>query len=188
MEPSWGGLNYEWNFQHTVEVLNKLERYSLLWRDHNYIHQTNMMVSVDKKRLVWLTVENKFVSCCISHEITAIWYIINILSCNIPIGDVDYHTPYFDIFVWRYYSMPYKVSNISTQFILISAGEPYVILICKTPKFFLVAWVHQNSSRDIRKCLIMNFTFTNERICITRCSLHYDVHVVECLHKFRRSC
>ena len=32
----------------------------------------------------------------------------------------------------------------------------------------------------------MNFDFTIQKICIPNCSLKYDVHVVTCLHEFRR--
>ena len=54
--------------------------------------------------------------------------------------------------------MPYKVRNITTQSILSLAGEPYGILICKTPNVFLVDWIQQKSSRDISKFLIRTFT------------------------------
>ena len=54
-----------------------------------------MMGSVDREILFWIPVENNPLSTCIPHEITAMWYIIKIISCNTPIDDVDSHNPYF---------------------------------------------------------------------------------------------
>ena len=54
-----------------------------------------------------------------------------------PIDDVDSQTPYFDVFVWRSWFIPYEVRNTTTQHILSSEGEPYGILIGKFPFFLL---------------------------------------------------
>ena len=56
-----------------------------------------MIGYVDRKSMVWIPVENKYCSICISHGITVMWYIVKIISCDIPIGDVESHTPYFDV-------------------------------------------------------------------------------------------
>ena len=88
-----------------------------------------MMGSMDLKIMIWLPVENNSCSSRISHEITVVWSIINILSCNTPIYDVDYNTPYFDLFVFWYWSIPYEWSNIVTQHILNSEVDPDEILI-----------------------------------------------------------
>ena len=58
-----------------------------------------MMGSVNNKALIWLTVDKNSCSRCISHEITTVWYTINLISCNTPIGDIDSHIPYFDVLV-----------------------------------------------------------------------------------------
>ena len=120
----------------------------------------NIMGSVDNKSLVYIPVDNNSCSSWISHEITAIWSIINIISCNTSINDVYYHTPYFYIFIWGSCSMPEEARNIYTQYIIISAGDTYGILISKAPKFFLVNWVQYNIYCDISKCLICYFNFT----------------------------
>ena len=144
----------------------------------------NMMGSMDKKMIFWFPVENKSCKSCISHEITLMWSIIKILSCNTSIDDVDSHTPYFDVFVWRSCSMLKEVRNITTQYILVLAEYPYGILIGKTPKLFLLNWVQLKSSFYISKFLIRTFIFTIERICISACRLNYYVHFVTCIHKF----
>ena len=100
-----------------------------------------MIDHVDNNGLVWLLVENNYCSSCVSHEISVMWYIIKFLSCNTPIDDVEYHTTYFDVVVWRYWYMPEEVRNITTQPILGLAVDPYGILIGKVPKFFCVTWV-----------------------------------------------
>ena len=147
----------------------------------------NIMGSVDNKFLIWISVDINSCSSWISHEITLMWSIIKIISCNISIDDVYSHTPYFDVFVWKYFSMTEKLRNTTMQYILNLAGEPYGILICKTPKFFLVDWVQQKSSRNISKCLIRTLTFIIDRRCISTCSMNYDVHVMASPHEFRRS-
>ena len=58
-----------------------------------------MMVSMDNKKLVWLPVDNNSYSSCRYHEITNIWYIIKIISCNMSIDDVYSHTSYFYVFL-----------------------------------------------------------------------------------------
>ena len=95
------------------------------------------MVSVDNKRLVWMPVNNSSCSSFISHEITAIWYIIKLISCNRPIDYVESHTPYFDLFVWRSWSMPDELRNITMQHILSSAGDPDGIIIGKAKQYLL---------------------------------------------------
>ena len=57
------------------------------------------MVSVDKKLMVWLPVDNNYCSSCISYEINVMWSIIKIIYCNTPIDDVDSNIPYVDIFL-----------------------------------------------------------------------------------------
>ena len=137
MESILGGLNYEYEFQDIFEVLKNLEYARLLWRDENY----SSMGSVDNKRVVLLPVDNNSCSIWILHTKTAIWYIIKIISCNTSIEDVDSHTPYFYVFVWRSCYIPEEVINITTQPILILEGEPNGILTGESQKFILVTWV-----------------------------------------------
>ena len=61
--------------------------------------------------------------------------------CNTSIDDVYSHTPYFDVFIRSYCSMPEEFSNITTQYIISSAGDPYGILIGKKTKLFIVTSV-----------------------------------------------
>ena len=115
-------------------------------------------------------------------------YVIKILSCSTSIDVVDPHTPCLGIFISRSCFVSEEVRNITTQSILSSVGEQYGIQVGKTPNFFLVTWVHYKNYRDISNFLIMTFTFTIERICISTCILNYDVNIVACLHEFIRSC
>ena len=66
----------------------------------------SMVGSVNIKIMVWIQVDNNSYSVHISHLISAIWYIIKIISCNTPIDDVDSHTPDFYMFVLWYLSIP----------------------------------------------------------------------------------
>ena len=116
------------------------------------------MGCVDNKRLVWFPVDNNSCTSIISHEITPMWYIIKLLYCITYIDDVESHTTYFDMLVWRSCSIPEEVRNITMQYIISSAGEPYGILIGKTQSSFLVTWVQYKRSRDIINCLIWTFT------------------------------
>ena len=116
------------------------------------------------------------------------WYVIKLLYCNMSIDYVDSHTPYFDVFVWRFCSIPEEVRRITTQSILSYAGDTYVILIGKAPRLFLVTWIQKKSSCDIINDISWNFAFTIEIRCISTCSLNYDVHGVTCIHEFRRYC
>ena len=145
------------------------------------------MSSVDNKSLIWFPVENNSCSSYISHEITPMWSVIKLISCSMSIDDIESHTPYFCMFVWRYCSIPGELRNITTKYIISSAGYPYGVLMGKTPKLFLVAWFQNNISCNIRKFLIRTFTFTIDRRCISTCSLNYDVRVMACLNEFRRS-
>ena len=148
----------------------------------------NMIGSVDNKSLIWFLVDNNSCSSCISHEITSMWSIIKILSCNTSIDDVGSCTTYCDVFVWSSCSIPEEVRNITTQYILILVGNPYDVLIGKATRLLLVVWVQYNRSCGISKFIIRSFTFTIERIFISTCSFSCDVHVVTCLHKFRIFC
>ena len=116
------------------------------------------------------------------------WYIIKINYFKTSIDDVDFHTPYFDVFVWRPWSMKSDVRNITTKPIISSAGYVDRILIEKSPTLFLVNWVQQRIYFDIRKWLIWYLAFTIEGIWTSTYSLNYDVHVMTCIHEFRRSC
>ena len=58
--------------------------------------------------------------------------------------------------------MPEEVSNITIQYILSLAGEPYGILRGKAKNLPLVTLVHQNQPYDIIQCLIWDLTFTIE--------------------------
>ena len=145
------------------------------------------MGSVDKKILIWFPVDNNSCSSCISHEITLMWSIVKLLSCNTSLYYVESRTPYFNVFALRSCSMSEEVRNITTQSILSLAGDPYSILIGKAQKLFLVILVQQKRYCYIIKCLIRNFNFNIYRRCISTCILRYDVHVVTCLHKFRIS-
>ena len=58
-----------------------------------------MIGYTDKKRLVRITVDNNSCSSCISHNITTMWSIVNIIYFSMLIYDVDDHSPYFDAFV-----------------------------------------------------------------------------------------
>ena len=141
-----------------------------------------IMVYVDNKTLVWLPVENNSCSSCIYHKITVMWYIIKLLYCNTSIYNVDSHTPYFDVFLWRTCSIPEVVINITTQTILSSMGDPYGIMIGKAPNSFLVTWAQKKNFFDIIKCLIWYFNFTIEWRFVSTFSLNYDVHVMKCLY------
>ena len=65
-------------------------------------------------------------------------------------------------------------------------GDPNDKLIDYVPKLILVNWVQLKGSCIIQ-CLIWDFTFTIEWIIIFTCILNYDVHVMACPHKSRRS-
>ena len=100
-----------------------------------------MMVSVDKKIMVWLLVDNNSCSICKTNEITDMWSIAKLIYFNSPIDDVDYHTTDFDMFVWCYLSIPEEVSNITMQPILSSTGDICGILIGESPKLLILNWV-----------------------------------------------
>ena len=145
------------------------------------------MGSVDNKSMFWLPLENNYCSSWIAYKMTAMLSIIKLLYCNTTIDNLDSHTSYFDVFVWKSCSMLEELRNITIQPILSSAEDPYGILIGKAPKLFLVTRFQYKSSCVISKCLIWDLDFTIEIICISICGLNYDVHVVTCLHKFRIS-
>ena len=147
-----------------------------------------MMGYVYNKRLIWIPVENNSCSSCISHEITTILSIIKIISSNTSIDDLESNTPYIDVFVKKSFSTTGEVSNITTQYILGSTGDPYGILIGKSPKLFFVTWFQYKSSGDIIMFIIRTLTFIIERRCISTFSLNYDVHVITCTNESRRSC
>ena len=115
------------------------------------------------------------------------WSIIKVICCYTSIDDVKSHIPYFDVFVWRSWSMPEEVSNITTQSILNYVVDLYGILIGKAPRFLLVYWVQYKSTFGISRCLIWYFYYTIKWRCISICSLNDDVHVVTCLCGFRIS-
>ena len=83
--------------------------------------------------------------------------------------------------------MKEKLMNISTQPVLSSAGYPDGVLIGKASKLFLVTWVQYKSSCYIIQCLIWDFAFNIDWICISTYSLNYDDHFMTCYHKFIRS-
>ena len=172
----------------TFRILSKVKKtWSVIvfYEDTRIIFtKPKIMGYADNKRLICFKVDNNSCSRCIYHEITAMGYIIKLIYCNTSIDDVDSHTPYFDVFLWRYFSITEELRNIVTQYILIFSGYSYGILIGKITKFFLVNWVQ---SCDISKCVIITFNFNIGRRCIPTCSLNYGVHVMTCLHKFRRS-
>ena len=93
MESSLSDHNCEDRFKDFFEGVNNQECDCLLMIEENYINQTNHDKICGYKMLVCITVDNNSFSSCISHEIYAIWSIINIISCNMPIDDVDSHTP-----------------------------------------------------------------------------------------------
>ena len=146
-----------------------------------------VMLSVDWKILVLLPVYNNSGISCISHKISAMGYIINIISWNMPIDDVEYYTPYFDVFVFWYWSVPEEVREITMKNIFGLVGEPDGILIGWAPKFLLVTWFNYKVYCDISKCRIWDFTFPIEWRCISICILYYDVYVMICPNKFRLS-
>ena len=112
------------------------------------------------------------------------WSIIKLLSCNMSIYDVYFHTQYFDLFVWSFVTK--EVGNITMQHIISSMVETYDTLIGKVQKLFIMNWFHQKSSCDIRKFFIKTLNFTIEWRCISACcSLNYDAHVMTFLHEFR---
>ena len=73
-----------------------------------------MMGYVDIKMLIFIPVDNKFSSIYISHVIIEMLSIINIISYNPPIDYAHYHTPYFNVFVCWYWSIPEQLSRIIT--------------------------------------------------------------------------
>ena len=99
------GLNYKWKFRDISEVVKNLECACILWREDNYIHQTKMMGSVDHRRLFCLPVDNNYCSSYITYETNIPVSVIRILSCNTSIDDVEYNTPYLDVFIWSSCSM-----------------------------------------------------------------------------------
>ena len=129
MESSWVGPNFEEVFRYLVGGVKNWYCDFLLWRDDNYIHKTDHDRICREKRLACITVENNYCSSYISHEITSMWSIINIISCGTSIDYVDSHTPYFDVFVCWYWSMPEELMNTTTQLIISYAEDPYGILI-----------------------------------------------------------
>ena len=58
-----------------------------------------MIVFVDIAGLGWFSVDNNSCSSRISHEVSAMWSIIYLLSCNTPIYNIYSNTPDFDVFV-----------------------------------------------------------------------------------------
>ena len=72
-----------------------------------------MMCSVDIKTMVYISVDNNSCISCKSHEISAMWYIINLISCNMPIDDVESRTPYVYVFVWCYLYIPEELGKIT---------------------------------------------------------------------------
>ena len=69
------------------------------------------------KIMVWIPVDNKYYSICISHVIIEILSIIKIISCNIPIDYIHYHTPFFVFVCWHRLI-------ITTEDIFSSTGDP----------------------------------------------------------------
>ena len=100
----------------------------------------NMMRSVDNKRLIWFSVDNNSCSRCIFYEITSMLSIIKLLSCKCIHWWCILSNPIFYVFVWSFCFMTEELRNITTQSILSLEGEPYVILIGKTPKCFLLIY------------------------------------------------
>ena len=70
------------------------------------VQQPNMMGSVNNKGLIGFPVYNNSFSSYISHKTSLVWSVIKFLYCKTSIDDVDSHTPYFDMFVWRSCYMP----------------------------------------------------------------------------------
>ena len=97
-----------------------------------------MILSMYRKILVWITLENNPFSSCISHKITAMWSIINIISCNNPIYDVDSHPLYFYLFVLCYLSTPEELIHITMQPIIIKVGDTSGIILGKPQNSFLI--------------------------------------------------
>ena len=93
--------------------------------------------------------------------------------------------PVLDVFVWRFCSIPEELRNNTTKYILSSAGEPYGILVDKSPKLFIVNLVQQKRSCYIGKCIIRNLDFTIDRRWISTFSLNYDVNAMTYLCEFR---
>ena len=147
-----------------------------------------MMGYLARKSILWITIENDSCSSCISHVITAMLSIINIISCNTYIDDVDSHTPYFDMFVQTSWYIPEEVRNITTEPIISLEEDSDVILIVEVLNIYFVNWVQYKSSFDIIKCLIWYFAFTIECRCIYTYILKYDVHVMKHLYKCRIYC
>ena len=86
--------------------------------------ETIVMESVDIMSLLWISIDNNSCSSRIPYEVSAIWYINNILSCKMPNDNVDSNTPYFDVFICWSWPMPEEVCNIAKQHILSLAWEP----------------------------------------------------------------
>ena len=126
-----------------------------------------MMVSVDRKRLVFFAVEKNSFSSYLSHEVTTMWSITKISCCKMLINNLVSHTPYLGVFVWWYWYMPEEVSNINKKIIIIFEGDQNGILICKAPTFLLVDWVYYKSSCNISQCIISDFSFPIDWRCIT---------------------
>ena len=122
----------------------------------------NMMVSVDNKIMFSIPVNNSSCNIYISHEMSTVGYIIKILYCKTPICDLDSHTPYFDVFSWKSWTMPKELSNINMQPILALVVVTDGILIVEALKLFIVAWFKLKISCGIIKCLIWDLDFRIE--------------------------
>ena len=68
---------------------------------------------VDIVILDWIPVYNNSCSICISCELNTMGPIINLLHCNTPIDNIDYHTLDFYVFVCWYWSIAEEVWNIT---------------------------------------------------------------------------
>ena len=88
-----------------------------------------MMVSMVRKILAWISVDNNYCSSFMSHEISAMWYIIKLLSYDKTIDDAGSNTPYFYVFLWWYWSMTEEVRIFTMQSIISWAGDPDHILM-----------------------------------------------------------
>ena len=89
----------------------------------------SMMGCMEIKRLVYLLVETNPFSSRIQHKISAMIFIIKLISYNTPIDDVEANLPYFYVFICWSLSMLEEVRNITTQPILSLAGDTDSILI-----------------------------------------------------------
>ena len=82
-----------------VEVVKSRFCAYLMWIDNNYINQTMNDGLYRYSKSGFFQIYNNSCSICISRKVVYIGSIIHIISCGIPIDDVDSKSPDVDVIV-----------------------------------------------------------------------------------------